>query len=112
MRQGEAIPFYAKLEPKIAGDVSSWNDFGLIKIYAYTHENHIVKFEYPKKTGYNELTISTDGVTCSGVIPANDTKKMLGTLFIEVLVDLNGEKKIEKCGTGLQIKPDQIKQEV
>lgn len=112
MRQGEAIQFYAKIEPKHAGDVTDWSAFSSITMYAYTNESHIVKFKYPSSSGYEKLTISSDKVTCEGVIPAADTKKMLGPLYIEVLVDLNGENKIEKRVTGLQILPDTIKQEV
>lgn len=110
--QGEDIDFTIELN-KLNGDVQSFKEFSSIIVYFYTHTSYISKFAYPTKTNYTTLTINADSTIISGVINKKDTKKMLGALQMDILLEKQGEYScIKNVVTGVQILQTQIKQEI
>lgn len=112
--QGEDIDFTIELEKLKSGDIQSFEEFSSIIVYFYTNASYIAKFANPAKSGYSALTINTNGNILSGVIGKIDTKKMLGALYMDILlISNNGQhNNIKNIVTGVQILHAQIKQEI
>lgn len=108
--QGEKIDFGLIVEPKSETDIQSWENITDIILYMYTNNSYIVKFRYPETSGYAPLSISNDKKIISGVLSSENTSKMVGQLYLEMLIQ--DHTSIEKYNTGMIIQPTNIKHEL
>lgn len=108
--QGESVDFGLSVEAKNPTDLQSWEGINNVTIYLYTNSSYIVKYKYPETSGYKPLSMSNDKKTIVGVLDAQETSKMLGQLYIEILVE--DHTAIEKYNTGIVIQPTNIKNEI
>lgn len=101
--QGSSINFNIVLED---GDTSAnVDDFDEIIFYAYTDSCFISKFSKTTKEGYHTLTVF-DSKTLTGTIPGEDTKNMVGALYVDIFFDKNIKGTIT---TGIKIVKNLIK---
>jgi len=102
--QGENISFNVVLKNgNIDVDISSFDD---VKLYAYTDKCVISKFSKQATDSFYPLTV-VDNNTLSGVIPSADTKRMKGSLLLDIFLD----SRIRTVHTGISIVKNLIKQE-
>jgi hypothetical protein len=117
--QGEDIHFSLNFNTSTNSDITSFNDFQNVIIYAYTQDTSIAKFSVLSKDGYSPL-VDPDGglgMILKGSIKSSYTKDMSGQVILDVMCirptvdgDLT-DNLIQKVNTGIFIIPSIIKVE-
>lgn len=99
--QGESISFnFDVAQTKLVADMS---EVAKLIIYFYTNISFISKHSIATADGYHTMTVA--GTKASGVIPSNDTKKMKGALYMDILIidNQNNRKTAYSTPTGINI---------
>lgn len=102
--QSETIQFEITI-PQWAQDTER------VVVYAYTHRSFVSKHSIDPADGYNLLEQSGESKLI-GTIPSEDTKKMQGALYMDVMVvKSNGKRYIDSKTTEITIENKPISQE-
>lgn len=110
--QGEDIQFNLELQTLVQYSAESWDEFSSVVVYLYTNSNYIAKFNITNQTGYAKLEKSEDGKFLSGVLSREETKKMNGALYMDILAKYPSDiVNIKSIATGVTIAAATIKQE-
>ena len=110
--QGEDIQFNLELQTLVQYSAESWDEFSSVVVYLYTNSNYIAKFNITNQTGYAKLEKSEDGKFLSGVLSREETKKMNGALYMDILAKYPSDiVNIKSIATGVTIAASTIKQE-
>lgn len=99
--QGSTISFNFDIAQ--TGFVADFSEVEKLVIYFYTNTSFISRHTIGTRSGYH--TMKTAGSKASGVLPPEDTKRMKGTLMMDILIiDKNKQRRTAySTPTGINI---------